>query len=52
MKIKMNKSITAGIIGLGLSAAAVYAVTPKIKSLASNMSNKMSNNGFYNNSMH
>ncbi|MBP1925373.1 hypothetical protein J2Z76_001232 [Sedimentibacter acidaminivorans] len=48
MKMKMNKSLTTGslLIGLGLSAAAVYAVAPTIKNLANNKSNKeeISNN--------
>lgn len=59
--MKMNKSLTTGslLIGVGLSAAAVYAVAPTIKNLASNLSNKkeMSNNNtndsnFDKNSMH
>lgn len=59
--MKMNKSLTTGslLIGMGLSAAAVYAVAPTIKNLASNMSSKkeMSNNNnndsnFDKNSMH
>jgi len=42
MKMKMNKSLTTGslLIGVGLSAAAVYAAVPAIKNLASNISNK------------
>jgi len=59
MKIKMNKSLAAGslLIGVGLSAAAVYAATPAIKTLTSNVSNKvMSNNNnnstFDKNSIH
>lgn len=57
MKMKMNKSMTAGsiLIGVGLSAAAVYAVAPAVKNLASNMSNMtnkkpMSNDNNNNNS--
>ena len=44
MKMKMNKSLTTGsiLIGLGLSAAAVYAVAPAVKNLTSNMTNKNS----------
>lgn len=47
--MKINKSIAAGslLIGVGLSVAAAYAVTPKVKNLASKMSN---NNDSYNNS--
>ena len=42
MKMKMNKSLTAGslLIGVGLSAVAIYAAAPAIKNLAGNMSNK------------
>lgn len=54
MKMKMNKSLTTGslLIGLGLSAAAVYAVAPTIKNLANNKSNKeeISNNNIMDNS--
>jgi len=42
MKMKMNKSMTTAgsiLIGVGLSAAAVYAVAPTVKNLANNMSN-------------
>jgi len=44
MKMKMNKSMTTRniLIGVGLSAAAVYAVTPAVKNLASTMTNKKS----------
>lgn len=60
MKMKMNKSLTGSLlIGVGLSAAAVYAVAPTIKNLASNMSNKKdmsiynnNNSAFDKNSMH
>lgn len=52
MKMKMNKSLTAGslLIGVGLSAAAVYAATPAIKNLASNISSKVMPNDINNNS--
>jgi len=61
MKMKMNRSLTTGsiLIGLGLSAAAVYAVTPAVKNLTSSMKNKNitsnennNNSTFDNNSMH
>jgi len=60
MKMKMNKSLTGSLlIGVGLSAAAVYAVAPTIKNLASNMTNKKemsnynnNNSSFDKNSMH
>nr|WP_312576252.1 hypothetical protein [Sedimentibacter sp.] len=61
MKMKMNKSLTTGgiLIGLGLSAAAVYAVAPAVKNLTNSMSNKNStsndsnnNSTFSKNSMH
>lgn len=51
MKInKPNKSIVAGSVLLGLSAAAVYAA-PKIKNMTNKMSNKMSMSNNNNNSM-
>jgi hypothetical protein len=54
MKMKMNKTLTAGslLIGLGLSAAAVYAVAPTFKNLANNKSQKeeISNNNIIDNS--
>lgn len=52
MKMKMNKSLRAGslLIGVGLSAAAVYAAAPAIKNLTSNMSNKVMSNDNNNNS--
>lgn len=57
MKMRMNKSLTNSLlIGVGLGAAAVYAVAPTIKNLASNMTNKkempsFNNNNSSNNSM-